>query len=192
VKGLKTNYPEFFNLLQPLIGVRPKKLNYFQLKYFIEEIYSIRFIKDTTTLRSQINKSNEVDSNDPFPNFIIEFLTNKYIKKPMLDKNALDILLSADYYKDKSKEVEIFVKFLLEEYDSDDLIFFLFVRSCIEKEMKMMFMEKAREEIKIQYNDEKEFIDTELYLSIKTCLKSKFFIFKIYLFKKFSCKNYIW
>ncbi len=173
---MKAGYPQFFNLLQPLIGVRPKKLNYFQLKYYIEEIYSIRFIKDTTTLRNQMNKSNDDDSTDPFPNFCIEFLTNKYIKKPMLDKNALDILLSADYYKDKSKEVEIFVKFLLEEYDSDDLIFFLFVRSCIEKEMKMMFMEKAKEEIKIQYNDEREFIDTELYLSIKTCLKSKLLI----------------
>jgi hypothetical protein len=40
----------------------------------------------------------------------------------------------------------------------------------------MMFMEKAKEEIKIQYNDEREFIDTELYLSIKTCLKSKLLI----------------
>lgn len=171
---IKFNYPKFYDLLGPLIGVRPKKLNFFQLKYFIEEIYSIRFIKDTTTLRNQMSKSQggEVEVNDPFPQFIIEFLTNKYIKKPMLDKQALDILLSSDYYKDKSKEIEIFVKFILEEYDSEDLIFFLFVRSCIEKEMKMMFIEKAREEIKIQYNDEKDFIDTELYLTIKTCLKS--------------------
>ena len=175
LKYLKSYYSKFYGLLSPLIGVRPRKLNYFQLKYFIEEIYSIRFIKDTTTLRSQINSNQgqDVDVSHPFPNFIIEFLANKYIKKPMLDKNTLDILLSADFYKDKSKDIEIFIKFLQEEYDSEDLIFFLFVRSCIEKEMKMMFLEKAREEIKLQYNEEKEMFDTELYLSIKTCLKSK-------------------
>lgn len=129
-------------------------------------------------------RMNEADVSDPFPHFIIEFLTNKYLKKPMLDKNTLDILLSADFYKDKSKEIEIFVKFLTEEFDNEDLIFFLFVRSTIEKEMNMMFIEKAREEIKIQYNEDKEFIDTELYLSIKSCLKSKLYLNLIYLLLK--------
>lgn len=186
MKYLKQNYPDFYNLLQPLLGVRPRRLNYFQLKYFIEEIYSIRFIKDTTTLRNQMSKQQgEVEVNDPFPNFVIEFLANKYIKKPLLDKNTLDILLSADYYKNQSKDIEIFIKFITEEYDSEDLIFYLFVRSCIEKEMKMMFIEKAKEEIKIQYNEDKDFIDTELYLSIKTCLKSKCLFIQ-------SRQNYLW
>ena len=68
-------------------------------------------------------------------------MANKYIKKPMVDKNVLDLLLSADFFKEKSKEIEIFVKFITQEYNSEDLIFFLFVRSCIEKEMRMMFIE---------------------------------------------------
>jgi len=165
-------------MLRPIVGVRGKKLNLYQLRYNIEEIYSIRFIKDTSTLRNQLTKSSksgqEVDVKDPFPNFVVEFLNNKFIKKPIVDQHALDLLLSVDFYKQKFRDVEIFSKFLNEVYDQDDLIFFLFVRSCIEKEMKMMFIEKAREEIKIQYSEDKDEIDTELYLNIKVCLKSEF------------------
>jgi len=143
----------------------------------IEEIYSIRFIKDTSNLRNQLVKqkksdnNEEVDSKDPFPIFCVEFLINKYVKKNLVDQHALDILNSVEYYKTKFKEIEIFNKFLNEEYDPDDLIFFLFVRSCIEKEMKIMFIEKAREEIKVQYNENRDDIDTEVYLNVKNCLK---------------------
>ena len=165
--------------LQPIIGVRGKKLNFYNLKYMIEEIYSIRFIKDTSNLRNQLVKqrksdnNEDVDSKDPFPVFCVEFLINKYVKKNLVDQHALDILMSVEYFKVKYKEIEIFNKFLNEEFDTDDLIFFLFVRSCIEKEMKMMFIEKARDEIKVQYNENKDDIDTEVYLNVKNCLKSK-------------------
>lgn len=128
---------------------------------------------DTATIRNKMNTNNDEEATQPFPDFIIEFKTEKYVKKPQVDKNLLDILVSVDYFKDKNKEVEIFSKFLSEEFDADELIFFLFVRTCIEKEMKIMFMEKAREEIKLQYNEDKEYVDTELYLNIKICLKSK-------------------
>ncbi len=163
--------------MNPLVGVRGKKLNFYTLKYNIEEIYSIRFIKDTTALRNQMAKNSknnlEVEMKDPFPTFLVEFLTNKYIKKPMIDQHSLDLLLSVDYFKKTNREVEIFSKFLNEEYDTEDLIFFLFVRSCIEKEAKFMFIEKAREEIKIQYQEDREDKDTEVYLTVKDVLKSK-------------------
>ena len=151
-------------------------MNLYQLKYYIEEIYSIRFIKDTSTLRNQLMKNNrntlDLDMKDPFPSFVVDFLSNKYVKKPIIDQHALDLVLSTDYFKTGSKEIKIFSKFLNEEYDTDDLIFFLFVRSCIEKEMKIMFIEKAKEEIKLQQYEDKEKIDTELYLNIKTCFRS--------------------
>jgi hypothetical protein len=175
-------YSKFFKALNPLIGIRGKKINLYNLKYNIEEIYSIRFIKDTSTLRNELTKNvksnQDIDVKDPFPVFIVEFLTNKFIKKAMVDQNALDLLLSVEHYKTLNKEIEIFAKFLNEEYDTDDLIFFLFVRSCVEKEMRMMFIEKAREEIKVQYHEDRDEIDTELYLNIKVCLKSKYFFKK--------------
>jgi hypothetical protein len=160
--------------LNPLLGVRGKRINLHQLKYNIEEIYSIRFIKDTSNLRNQISKSNEININDSFPIFVVDFMLNKFVKKPFVDQNALDLLLSLDFYKKDYKDIEIFSKFLNEEYDSDDLIFFLFVRSCIEKEMKFMFVEKAKDEMKLQYQEEKENSDNDVYLNIKTCIKSNY------------------
>jgi hypothetical protein len=166
----------FFKALNPLIGIRGKKLNLFQLKYNIEEIYSIRFIKDTSTLKNQLNKTSknqDIDFKDPFPVFVVEFLSNKFVKKPIIDQHALDLLLSLEHYCKKHSEIQIFSKFLNEEYDTDDLIFFLFVRSCIEKEMKFMFIEKARDDIRVQYQEDRDEVDTDLYLNIKVCLKSK-------------------
>jgi hypothetical protein len=145
-----------------------------QLKYVIEEIYSIRFIKDTSSLKSQLNKNPDIDACDPFPIFVVDFFINKFVKKPIVDQHALDLLMSIDHFKDFSHEIQIFRKFLTEEYDTDDLIFFLFVRSCIEKELKIMFIEKAREEIRAPISEEKDLKNSgSIYLNIRVCLKSK-------------------
>jgi len=162
--------------------VRGKKINLAHLKYVIEEIYSIRFIKDTSSLKSQLNKNADIDACDPFPIFVVDFFINKFVKKPIVDQHALDLLMSIDYFKEFSHEIEIFTKFLTEEYDTDDLIFFLFVRSCIEKEMKIMFIEKAREEMKGHVSEDKDFNNGgSIYLNIRVCLKSKIFLLNFFL-----------
>ena len=109
---------------------------------------------------------------DPFPIFVLDFFINKYVKKSIIDRHSLDLLISIDYFKDLSIDVEIFSKFLDETYDTDDLILFLFVRSCIEKEIKIMFIEKARDQIKIPHSEEREEHDGDIYLNDKVCLKS--------------------
>ena len=94
LKHLKANYPEFMNILQPLVGVRPKKINLYQLKYLIEELYSVKFMIDTATIKSKsyVNESNNINKNDnhdngdtantqPFKEFLIEFKTEKYVKE---------------------------------------------------------------------------------------------------------------
>jgi hypothetical protein len=168
-----SKYTVFFKTLNPLVGVRGKKISLYQLRYYIEEIYSIRFIKDTSNLK----KGNNVDVlDDSFPEFVVEFLVNKYMKKPFVDQNALDLLLSVDHFRKENSDIEIFAKFLNEEYNNDDLIFFLFVRSSLEKELKFMYIEKAKEEIKLQCNEDRDLIDTEIYVNVKTCVKSNKFI----------------
>ena len=143
------------------------------MKYVLEEIYSIRFIKDTSSLKNQLNKKSEIEGSEPFPVFVVDFFINKFVKKPIVDQHALDLLMSIDYHKEINREVAIFTKFLTQEYDTDDLIFFLFVRSCIEKEMKIMFIEKAREDMKMHASEEKDSFSNDLFLNIKVCLKSK-------------------
>ena len=139
-------------------------MNINELRYCIEEIYSIRFINDTNNI-----KENGESENFPFPNFVLEFLSNKYIKKPAVDQHSLDLISSIDFYKNKDIIVSIFAKFLNEELDSDDLEFYLYVRSCIEKELNTMFIELARQQIRKGTGisqEEKE----KSCLSIKSCL----------------------
>ena len=139
-------------------------MNINELKYCIEEIYSIRFINDTNNI-----KENGDGENFPFPNFVLEFLSNKYIKKPAVDQHSLDLILSIDFFKDKDILVSIFSKFLNEELDSDDLEFYLYVRSCIEKELNAMFIEIARQQTRkgAGFNEEEK---SKSCLSIKSCL----------------------
>jgi hypothetical protein len=150
--------------VNPLVGVRGKRMNLNELIYCIEEIYSIRFINDTNNI-----KENGDGDNFPFPNFVLEFLSNKYIKKPAVDQHSLDLILSIDFFKNKDLIVSIFSKFLNEELDSDDLEFYLYVRSCIEKELNTMFIEIARQQTKkgTGLNEEEK---SKSSLSIKSCL----------------------
>jgi hypothetical protein len=172
-------YGAFFKTLNPLVGVRGKRINLFQLKYYIDELYSVRFIKDTTNLKSQLSgKGSDLEVKESFPIFVVEFLMNKYVKKHMVDQNALDILLSCEHFRKSNSEIDIFAKFLNEEYDTDDLIFFLFVRSCIEKQLRFTYIEKSQNNIKLKYQDDRdEYIDTEIYLNIKSCINSKCLIY---------------
>ena len=153
-------YKKFIELVNPLVGIRGKRMNIAELRYCIEEIYSIRFINDS-------NKENEYQY-FPFPNFVLEFLNNKYIKKPSIDQHSLDLLLSIDFFKSKDSIIDIFSKFLNEELDNDDLEFYLYVRFCIEKELNKTFIELSR-----QQNKKGKITDEEKEsnaLSIKSCL----------------------
>ncbi len=124
-------------------------------------------------MKNQLNKKSEIEGSEPFPVFVVDFFINKFVKKPIVDQHALELLMSIDYYKEINREVNIFTKFLTQEYDTDDLIFFLFVRSCIEKEMKLMFIEKARDDMKMHTSEDKDSYSNDLFLNIKVCLKSK-------------------
>ena len=141
----------------------------YQLKYQIEEIYSIKFIQDSNNLKLQLLNQKKINLNNPFPIFLYDYFVNKYVKKPIIDQQALNLLLSVEYFKETNKDIEIFSKLLSEEYDNDDLVFFLFLRSCIEKETGIMFLEKAQDEINLQHMEDKDFIDTEIYLNNRLC-----------------------
>ena len=163
-------YSTFYNGVKPLIGVRGKTCKLYQLKYTIEEIYSIRFIQDSTYLKAQLLNKKEINLNFPFPLFVYKFLVNKYTKKAIIDQQALNVLITVEYFRQSHKDIDIFARLLSEEYDNDDLLFFLFIRSCIEKETGIPFLEKARDEINLQHMEERNFIDTKIYLNHNVCL----------------------
>ena len=141
-KDYDTIYSKLISVVNPPPGVKGAKMDINAIKYMIQEIYSLKFLKDTQALLGK-----EEEEPEAFPTFVGNFLVNKFPKKDMLYKKSIDFMLSLDFYGMKHKDIRVFQQFVTEEYDSDDLIFYLFVRSCIEKEQKQFFLEKAKENL---------------------------------------------
>ena len=163
-KDYDTIYNKLINVINPPQGIKGAKMDINAIKYMIQEIYSLKFLKDTQAL---LNKE-DVEP-DPFPVFVGNFLINKFPKKDTLYKKSIDFMLSLDFYGMKHKDIKTFQQFVTEEYDSDDLIFYLFVRSCIEKEQKQLFLERAKENLGqgLIYGQE----DDDILVPVKKCKK---------------------
>ena len=142
------------------------KLN--TIRFLIESIYSQKFIEDTKFM-----STNPDDDPIPFSNFVSNYFINKYKKKDLIDKNIVSFLSSVEFYSKTINDVKIFSKFLSEEYNSDDLIYFLFIRSCVEKELSSNFVFKAQEALK----KGKENADTDLYFLLNQIPKLAIRIF---------------
>ena len=147
-RELDQAYPIIYALIKPQEGKKGSKMNLNVLRFHIEEIYSMRFIKDTKTLANP--DDTEVES---FQEFFANFMMQKYKKKDTLEQVTINILSSIEFYSRQYKDIRVFARFLREDYDTDDLIFFLFVRNCIEKELKIIFVEKMRHAINGQLDD---------------------------------------
>ena len=167
---LVQNYPTFFSLVKPLVGIRAKKITIFDLKYYIEEIYSVAFLKYSLILKNKSTSKKDKQLLN-FPNFVYEYLSNKYAKKTLIDQYSMNILLSCEYFKSENEEIRIFSLFLSEIYSIDDIMFFLFLRSNIEKELKILFIEKAKDETKIQHMEDKDEILRDIHLNQKMIQK---------------------
>lgn len=154
-------YAKVLKVTNPIItGNKGSKVDISILRYLIEEIYSLKFLKDTQTLSKETNAETE-----SFPVFVGKLLISKYPKKSQLDQQTVNILSSVEFYAKTYKDVKLFSMFLTEEYDNDDLIFYLFVRSCIEKELKMFFLEKAKEKVKKGNSN----VMDDIYVPVKAC-----------------------
>ncbi|MCQ2816000.1 MAG: hypothetical protein MJ252_01930 [archaeon] len=184
------NYPTFFPLVKPLLGIRPRKIALYDLKFYIEEIYSVAMFKYSHIAKSLDPSTNFEDGSDgiisneqsgepglssgrpnlteqllPFPHFVYEFLSNKFAKKALIDQNITNILLTMEYYKDLNGEIKLFSNFLNETYSINDLILFLTIRGIIERELRVLYLEKAKDETKIQHMEDKDEILCDIYLS---------------------------
>lgn len=146
-RELDQAYSAIFTMLEPQTGTKGSKMNLNVLRCHIEEMYSTRFLEDT---KAMANQNAEII---PFPEFFVNYLAARFKKKSQLDQMTINILSSVEFYSKNHKDIKIFSKFLSEEYDSDDLIFYLFVRSCIEKELKMLFVDKARQNANSMHDD---------------------------------------
>ena len=166
-------YYKFVSLVKPMVGIRAKKITLYDLRYYIEEIYSVAFLKYIQLLKMKINEVEENNENifPSFPSFVFEFIVNKYAKKQLIDQTCMNILLSTEYFKNNNEDIRLFSDFLNENYNKDDIIFFLFLRSNIEKNLGVSILEKAKDDTIIQHKEDKEEIFKNLYLYPKNISK---------------------
>ena len=168
-------FQDFYNLVNPMYGIRAKKKTIYDLRFYIEEIYTIAFLKYTYFLRTIIkgnNPSHENDKNWPkFSKFTYDFIFNKFKKKQFVDQNCMNIMMTIDFYQGQYEDIRIFSNFLSGKYNTEDLLFFLFLRNNIEKELGISFLEKAKDETSIQHKENKEYIFIDFYLNFQQCSK---------------------
>ena len=81
-------YSKLLKLINLSTEEKPTKLNLNHLRYTIEEIYSLKFLKETQAILK-----NE-EENEDFPIFVGNYFINKYNKKDILDKKILDFTSS--------------------------------------------------------------------------------------------------
>jgi len=166
---------DFYNYANPMYGIRAKKKTLYDLRFDIEEIYTVAFLKYTYFLRTIIkgnNSNQESDKTWPkFPKFIFDFILNKYKKKQLVDQNCMNIMITVDYFQGQYEDIRIFSNLLSGKYNTEDLLFFLFLRNNIEKELGISFLDKAKDETKIQHKEYKEYIFIDFYLNFQQCSK---------------------
>ena len=168
-------FQDFYNMVNPMYGIRAKKKTIYDLRFYIEEIYTIAFLKYTYFLRTIIkgnNLSQENEKNWPkFSKFTYDFIFNKYKKKQFVDQNCMNIMITVDFFQGQYEDIRIFSNFLSGKYNTEDLLFYLFLRNNIEKEFGISFLEKAKDETNIQHKENKEYIFIDFYLNFQQCSK---------------------
>jgi hypothetical protein len=134
-------YPKFSSLVTLRDTLRPRRRHYAWLMKMIEEIYDDRYDHDTADLRNA--ESGNGDTKVPeehtdrlsniFPVFVVDFLSKRFGLRSLVDQHAWDLLYNVHALRATHLEVELFARFLEEYYDPDDLLFFLYVRSVVQK-----------------------------------------------------------
>ena len=105
-----------------------------------------------------------------FPIFVVDYFSKRYGLRTLVDQNCWELLFNVNLYREKHLEVAIFGRFLEEFYDPDDLLFFLYVRSTIQKEIGINFRAHWSE------LGRKSLEDT-VWLSFSSCVKVSSVVF---------------
>lgn len=138
-----TVYGKFTALVAPRGSVRPKARPLSWLMRLIEEIYDARYAKDTADLRGEAEAGMDGAGGDaastPFPQFVVDFFSKRYGLRSLIDQTAWDLLANVHAARREHLEVETFARFLEAYYDPDDLLFYLYVRSVVQKELGVSF-----------------------------------------------------
>ena len=133
-------YPRFTLLISnngDVIQPRLKLLSW--LMRYIEDLYDTRYAHEAAEIGrdESYDVAEKVSSN--FPVFVVKRLSMKLGLRTIVEQTCWDLLYNSHLYRNDYLEVEMFCRFLQEFYDHDDLLFFLYVRSVVAKQLHVSF-----------------------------------------------------
>lgn len=129
---------ELLSILRvPNLNARPTRLPRAQVLKIIEEVYSSNFARNNQLLKHRKFKEAYHHGTCVFSNYVVEHFDERYKTQRLCHSHLLNLvhsLLSYLHEPDPSSSLKLFYRFLLEDYEYQELVFFLFVRSVFEKE----------------------------------------------------------
>mmetsp|Transcript_13972 Transcript_13972/g.26160 ORF Transcript_13972/g.26160 Transcript_13972/m.26160 type:complete len:507 (-) Transcript_13972:872-2392(-) len=130
-----TQFPALIEALKitAQLPLRPKNLSLLALIRLIEEVYSAKYKKDMSEVKA---------SDQTFAEFVAEYFISKYRTQQLVQQQALDFMQSLESHETQSAEARMCSAFLQGSFSGEDLVFFLFLRATIEKELKILFTPK--------------------------------------------------
>lgn len=134
-----SNYPRFASIITMRDQLQPKKRPMSWLMTAIEEIYDERYTHDTVDLRNEGAEEPSERLSNIFPVFVVDSFSKRFGLRSLVDQNCWDMLFNVHALRKQHLEVEVFARFLEEFYDPDDLLFFLYVRSVVQKMLGVTF-----------------------------------------------------
>ena len=137
-------FPKFSSLIAisgDAVKPRMRALNW--LMRLVEDAYDARFAhekmdveRDDDAEAEQLEAEQHLSS---FPVFLVRQLSTLVGLKNLVDQTCWDLLFNAQRYRSDFLEVEVFMRFLQEFYDQDDLLFFLYVRAVVARTLHISF-----------------------------------------------------
>ena len=133
-------YPRFASFITARDRLEPKKRPLSWLMRAIEEIYDARYTHDTAELKGEEEGGGGGGGggagdrmSNIFPVFVVDFFSKRYGLRSLVDQTCWDTLFNMHALRKRHLEVEVYARFIEEFYDADDLLFFLYVRSVVQK-----------------------------------------------------------
>eukprot|EP00743_Colponemidia_sp_Colp-15_P007046 GILK01007603.1.p1 GENE.GILK01007603.1~~GILK01007603.1.p1 ORF type:complete len:604 (+),score=56.26 GILK01007603.1:129-1940(+) len=135
-------YPRLLVLVKARATLRPKRKTAGALIRVIEEIYESRYARDLVQLKSESNPpgTNLPKQPQTFSSFVYDFFSKRYGLTRLVEQSVLDLLYSIEWHRGELLEAELMSQFLTEAFDTDDLLFFLYVRSIVCKELGVVLV----------------------------------------------------
>ena len=113
------------------------------LMRLVEDAYDARFAHEKMDVeRDDEAEAEQLESEQhfsSFPIFLVRQLSTLVGLKSLVEQTCWDLLFNAQRYRSDYLEVEVFMRFLQEFYDQDDLLFFLYVRAVVARTLHISF-----------------------------------------------------